>query len=88
VVGLDHHAILDEVNGQLGAAPEDLVHQALEVRRKVLDDDERHPALHRDVVEEMLERLQPAGRSADPHHVRRRGWQHRAHGLRTRARFD
>ena len=49
---------------------EELVHQALEVRRQVLDDDERHPGVLRQVVEEALERLEPAGGGADAHDVR------------------
>ena len=44
VVGLDEHPVLDEVDRQLGVPSEELVHQALEVGREVLDDDERHPA--------------------------------------------
>ena len=44
---------------------EQLVHQALEVGRQVLDDDEGHPACRRQGVEEALERLEPAGGGAD-----------------------
>ena len=65
VVGLDRHPVLDEVDRQLGVPREQLVHQALEVGRQVLDDHERHPGVVRDVVEEALEGLEPAGRCAD-----------------------
>ena len=65
VVRLDQHAVLDEVDRQLGVPREELVHQALEVRRQVLDDHERHAGVLRHVVEEALERFEPAGGSAD-----------------------
>ena len=68
VVGLDQHAVLDELDRQLGVAPEQLVHQALEVRRQVLDDDERHLGVGREVVEEVLERFESAGGGADADH--------------------
>ena len=71
VVGLDEHPVLDEVNRQIGVASEELVHEALEVRRQVLDDHERHAARARNVVEERLERLETTGRRADADDVRR-----------------
>ena len=70
VVGLDQHAVLDEVDRQLGVPREQLVHQALEVGRQVLDDDERHPGVAREVVEEALERLEAAGGGADADDMR------------------
>jgi len=48
-------AELDEVNRRVGVPRQELVHQALEVGRQVLDDDERHPARLRDVIEEGFE---------------------------------
>jgi hypothetical protein len=44
---------------------EQLVHEALEVGREVLDDHEGEPAGRRDRLEEALESLQPAGRGTD-----------------------
>ena len=49
---------------------EELVHQALEVGRQVLDDHERHPVSLGQVVEEALERFEPAGGGADSDDVR------------------
>ena len=47
VVGLDGHPVLDQVDRQLGVPRQELVHQALEVGRQVLDDDERHAGVRR-----------------------------------------
>ena len=81
VVGLDRHAVLDEVDRQRGVPRQQLVHQALEVGRQVLDDDERHPGVARDVVEEALERFEAAGRRADADdEARRRSGFRAAHG--------
>jgi hypothetical protein len=71
VVGLDRHPVLDQVDRQLGVAGEQLVHQALEVWRQVLDHDERHAGVGRQVVEEPGRWIEAAGRSTDTHHVAR-----------------
>ncbi len=71
VVGLDRHAVLDEMDRQPGVSRQQLVHQALEVGREVLNDDEGHPGLARHVVEEAFERVEPPRRRADPHDARR-----------------
>ena len=71
VLRLDRHPVLDEVDRQLGVTGQELVHHALEVGREVLNDDERHARLLGQVVEEALDRLEPAGGGADPHDVRR-----------------
>jgi hypothetical protein len=70
VVGLDQHAVLDEMDGEIGVTSEQLVHQALEVRREVLDDHEGHAAGQGHVVEERFERLEPSCRCADADDIR------------------
>ncbi len=55
---------------------EELVHQALEVRRQVLDDDEGRLGQDGEVIEEAFERVEPAGGGADSHDVKA------AHGAR------
>jgi hypothetical protein len=58
-------ALRDRNRRHAGEAFQQLVHQALEVRRQVLDDDEGHARIDRHGAEKALQRLQPAGRRAD-----------------------
>ncbi len=85
-VALDHHVFLgrqeenrvganalafDDGNGlHARKALQQFVHQALEIRRQVLDDHEGHAAIDRHGAEESFQRLQTAGRSADADDVR------------------
>jgi hypothetical protein len=71
VIGLDGHAVLNQMDGQRRVTGEELVHQALEIGGEVLNDDERHPRVLRQVVEESYERVEPARRRADADHVLR-----------------
>jgi hypothetical protein len=64
-VALDLLAVLDLDHGHRRRALEQLHHRALVRRVEVLDDDVGHPAVGRHVLEELLERLEPAGRRAD-----------------------
>ena len=64
-VGLDERLVLGLPDRHRRAAPQQLVHQALEVGRQVLEDDEGHPGVGRQPGEEPLERLEPAGRGPD-----------------------
>jgi hypothetical protein len=61
VVGFYRHAVFDEVYGQHRMPPKQFVHEAFEVGREVLDDDERHARVLGQVVEEAHQRVQPAG---------------------------
>ena len=65
VVRLDLHPVLDLDDRHGGGALEQLHHDALVRRVQVLDDDKGHAALLRHVAQEQLQRLQPAGGSAD-----------------------
>ena len=49
---------------------EDVRHEAFVVRRKVLDDHEAQAAVRRHGLEELLQRFQTAGGSADAHDER------------------
>ena len=71
VVGFDRHAVFDEMDRQQRVPRQQFVHQALEVWRQVLDDDERHPGVFREVVEEAHERIEAAGGRADADDVLR-----------------
>jgi hypothetical protein len=70
-VGLDRDALVGAPDGHPGALREQLHHEALVVRREVLDDDEGHPAVDGRAVEEDLQRLEAAGGGAHPDHVER-----------------
>ena len=70
-VRLQRHAVLDPVQRHVGVPREQLAHQTLEFRREMLHDDKRQPAVLRHAAEELLQRLQPPGRRADPDDVRR-----------------
>ena len=64
-VDLDRRAVLGRDHVHLGHLVQDLGHQALMGRVKVLDDQERHAAVGRHRGKEFLERFQAAGRSPD-----------------------
>jgi hypothetical protein len=51
---------------------EKIGHQALVFGREMGDEHEGHAAVGRHLSEELFERLEPAGRGADPHYVGRR----------------
>ena len=70
LVGRDLHAVDDPVDRHAGGFRQQFHHHAFVVRRKVLDHDERHPAIERHVLEKLLERFQPARRCAQPDDVR------------------
>ena len=54
-VGLDQGFVLGLPDRHRGPPPEELVHQALEIGRQVLQDDEGHPGIGREPREEPLE---------------------------------
>ena len=54
-VGLDGHVVLRLPDAHRRAAREQFVHQALEIGREVLKDDERHAGVGRQMCEEPLE---------------------------------
>ena len=60
-VGFDLALGLDPDNAHLRMPGQDLVHQALEVRRQMLDDDERRTGVLGEVIEELLNRRKPPG---------------------------
>ena len=64
-VRLDLHPVPDLRDLHRGEALEQLGHDPLVRRVQVLDDDEGQAAAVRHVPEELLQRLQPAGRGAD-----------------------
>ncbi|HYJ51844.1 MAG TPA: hypothetical protein VEW04_01615, partial [Allosphingosinicella sp.] len=61
MVGLDRHPVLDQMDRQRGVPREQLVHQALEVGRQVLDDHEGHAGVFGQRVEEALECVEATG---------------------------
>ena len=63
VAGKNLHPVIYTVNGHGRLAGENFVHEAFEIRREVLDNNKGHPAIYGCVVEEMLKRFQPPGRS-------------------------
>ena len=65
-MGSIERLVLGLPDGHRGPPAEQLVHQALEVGRQVLQDDEGHPGVGREPREEPLERFKSAGRCADP----------------------
>ena len=64
-VGTHASAIPDLGHGHAGGALEQFGHDPLVGRIEVLDDDERHAAGFRHVIQEMLQGLETAGRGAD-----------------------
>jgi len=65
VVRLDLHAVLDLEDGHGGGALKQFNHDALVGRVEVLNDDEGEAAGGRDVLEELFQRLQSPGGSAN-----------------------
>ena len=63
-VRLDRHTVRDLLDGDGRVACQELVHPALEVRRQVLEDDEREAGVLRHGGEQGLQGLQSAGRRA------------------------
>ena len=66
VVRADGHAVLRDRHGHIAVPCDQLVHQAAEVGREVLDDDERHARVLWEVPEEANERIEPSCRRPDP----------------------
>ena len=64
-IRLDQHLVLGRADLHLRAPRQQLVHQTLEVRRQVLEDDEGHPGVGGEMREQPLEGVEPAGRGAD-----------------------
>ena len=64
-IRLNPHSILDLNDPQFCAALEQLHHDALVGRVKMLDDDKSHITVRRDSPEEQFQRFQSARRSAD-----------------------
>jgi hypothetical protein len=64
VVGLDALVVLGLAHRDLGEAGEELFHEALVVRREVLDHDEREPGIVGHRAKELLEGLEAPGRCA------------------------
>ena len=60
-VGFDHHLVLGLPDRHRRAARQQLVHETLEIRRQMLEDDERHAAVGGDVCKKTLQRLEPTG---------------------------
>ncbi len=65
------HPIQRAMNRQLRMPSQQLVHQALEIWRQMLDHDKGESAVVRHVVKELLQRLEPAGRCRHSHNVTR-----------------
>ena len=55
VVGAHRHVVFRDHDGHLAVARDQLVHQAAEVRRQVLDDHECHAGVGRQRIEQLLE---------------------------------
>ena len=53
---------------QVGMPGEQLVHEALEIGRQVLNDDECQAAVGRHVIEELFQGFEAAGRSSERDH--------------------
>jgi len=64
-VRLDPHPVPDLENLHPGGALEQFGHDPLMGRVEVLDDDKGHAVPRRDLPQELLQRLQPAGGCAD-----------------------
>jgi hypothetical protein len=67
-VGRDRGRLDDLQHRHAGEPRQELVHQALEVGRQVLDDDERHAGVGRHGLEQALEGLEATRRRTDPDH--------------------
>ena len=66
MIGLHPLAIRTLADVHCSAATNQFREQAGVLRRKVLDQDERHPAIRRHRCEKALERFQAPGRCTDP----------------------
>ena len=66
----DLHPIFHLDDRHLGVPPKEFRHHALVRRLKVRHQDERQPGIRGQVGEELLERLQTAGRRTHPDNVR------------------
>jgi len=64
-VGLHRHVVLGQPHRHRRAPRQQLVHEALEIRRQMLQDDEGHAGVGRQVAEQPFERLEAARRCAD-----------------------
>ena len=74
-VRLQRHFVADPVDRHPGMARQQIVHQALEVRREVLNDHEGQAAVRGHMVEEFLQGGQPSGGGADGYdEARLRRW--------------
>ena len=65
-VGRKAHPVLYRYDGHGGEPSEELVESTFVVRSEVLDDHERHAGVGRHTLEQVCERLEPAGGRADP----------------------
>jgi hypothetical protein len=66
-IGRDFDAVPRFDNGNVCVAPKQLRKLALMVRVQMLDEDEGHACVSREVLEKIIEGLEAAGRSADSH---------------------
>ena len=66
-VGLNPRSLPDRHHVHAGTSIQQLDHVALPRRIEMLDDHEGHAAVGRHGAEQLLERLQPTRRRADPH---------------------
>ena len=70
-IRLDLQPLLDAMHGHRRMPGQQLVHQALEVRREMLDHHKGQPGVRRQGVEKRLQSLQPARRGTDAHDASR-----------------
>ena len=68
-VRLHGHTVLDAADGDGRPPCQQFVHEAAEVRREVLNDDEGQPRLGGHLVEELFQGLKPAGRGSNAYHI-------------------
>ncbi len=68
MIGLDDHSLVDLAYGHRRAAAENVGHEALVLRREMLDDDVRHARVGGGGPEEGTKRIDAASRGADAHH--------------------
>src|SRR5712671_2608810 len=66
------HPVLDLDDGHRRVAAQNFRHQALVLRRQMLDDNERHPAIGPSAIEKGFESFDSAGGCSDSYH---RKWQ-------------
>ena len=68
-VRLHGHTVLDAADGDGRPPCQQFVHEAAEVRREVLNDDEGQPRLGGHLVEELFQGFKPARRGSNAYHV-------------------